>query len=840
MITAVVDGPDADNLKALELYATSNIADLSAYQVAIESNANTEFNTTKISLPSVSLTAGSYYWLSNGTVEKFETYFGFAPDASDLNLNVNGDDRYALINVNDETVVDLFGERGVDGTDTDWEYLDGWAAREASYGPSATFDISEWTFSGKNALDNTITNPSVPVRGEAPAGPTIPEIGVCGDESTLISEVQGETATPPELGNYHVVEAVIHQLASGYSGVFIQEEDFDSDSNAATSEGIFVYLGGSYNTTVTDNNLAAGSQIRIVGQVSEYGNITQLSDIQELAVCADSVALPTPAQLTFPLTSLDQLEAVEGMAASITQTMVVSDFFGNGYGWLKYGQFVASSNLHYQPTAVTEPSEASYNAAVEARILDSILIDDGSSWRNPESIPFPNATGFSNSNYFRVGYDLSNLNGAIHGYSSSSTSLPYALIPSVEPIFDSAGNDRTLEPTVDRSGNLVIASMNVLNLFNGVEDPEVNGGETFFPADDTEADKYGYRGAYSEDDYLIQRGKIVEALKAMDADLIGLMEIENDGFGELSSIQALLTALNAEMPTDQQYVFVNPETDSGKIGTDAIAVGLLYRPSVLTAKGDAVILDSSNSPTDEDGNALFLDSKNRPSLIQSFTHKNTDRVFTASINHLKSKGSSCDALNDPNLDDGAGNCNKTRERAVQGLMAFLSNDPTNSGSNRLVVMGDMNAYSKETPIQMFESKGMVNLKATNKATEAHPFSYSYGGFLGSLDYILGSNAMTSDLLSIDAWHINSLEANAFDYDTDLDPYDDNDTYASVDPYYSSDHDPIIASFLLTKTTSVPDTGGDDGDDDKKGGSLGWPMLLLLPLLAIYRKTRVTA
>jgi predicted extracellular nuclease len=842
MITAVVDGPNASHTRGVELYATTDIPDLAAYKIAIEANSNSGSYSADVQLATGSLTAGSYYWVSNGDSAEFETYFGFAPNQSGSNLNGNGDDRYVLLDSNTENILDIYGQQGVDGSYKDWEYTDGWAVRAYKTAPSPVFYSAEWHYSGKDALDNTTEEPGIPVFG---ANIPAPVIGMCGDPATKISTIQGNSATSTEHGNYHVVEAVVHQMVDGYKGFFVQEEASDVDVDVATSEGIFVSLGSVYDSFVTDNSLQVGSQVRLVAEVVESDGITKLQYLADIENCG-TVAVPAVVQVSFPVESLDVLESLEGMSISIPQNMVVSDFYGNGYGFQSEGQFVASSELHYQPTALMAPSVESYDAAVEARILDSIIVDDGLILPEPALIPLPTSAGFSNTNYFRIGYGLTNLVGALHGYDNNyNTKLPYTLVPSSTPMFNPLDQDRTLEPTVDRTGNLVVASMNVLNLFNGTEDPSVNGGETFYPTS-SQANSYNYRGANSEADYLIQRGKIVSALKAMDADLIGLMEIENDGFGEGSSIKALVDALNAEMAADMQYQFVNPNTTSGIIGTDAIAVGLLYRPTVLTLEGSAVILDSSNSPTDDAGEVLFLDDKNRPSLIQSFMHTETGEVLTASINHLKSKGSSCSSLGDDNLNDGAGNCNLTRTRAVQGLVEFLATNPTNVTSDEVLIMGDMNAYAKETPITTFESNGLVNLKGALD----HAFSYSYSGFLGSLDYIMGSSSMHDSMLSIDAWHINSVEADVFDYDTDLDKYRDNDTYASIDPYYSSDHDPIIASFLIeaaadseepdNSDTDTPDTDTDSSNKKKKFlGSMPVWLMVFIPVLALLRRKKAS-
>ncbi len=833
MITGVIDGPLNASPRAIEFYATDSIADLSAYSIDIAVNGSTS-STTKYTFPNQALAAGQYFWVTNNT-DNFNTYFGFAADDIGSNLTNNGDDVYLL--KKGATTIDAYGELGVDGSYQAWDFEDGWAYRKHTTAPNGgDFDSTQWDYSGKNFLDGKSANTAMPTKGEKPGL----DIGMCGEPATLISAIQGNAATSPLNGNWVIVEAIVTFDSQGdgsteqYKGFFLQEENADADTDATTSEGLFVEN--------TSNAVVTSDKVRLGGLAVESNGITQLKFINDLTICGSGEALPTAASLTFPLTSLDQLEAVEGMSVTIDTPMIVSDFYGTGYGFINYGQFVASSKLHYQPTTLAAPSVESYNNAITAFKLDSILIDDGVAASNPDVIPFPTAAGYSNTNYFRVGFELSNLAGVVHGYDNGSTKLPYSLIPSTSPTFvPTAKYDRTLEPYIDGSENLVIASMNVLNLFNGIEN-EAN--ETFFPTLTEEKNKtFGdYRGANSAEDYTIQLSKIVAAISAMDADIVGLMEIENDGFGEKSSIKALTDALNAEVAVENEYAFVNA---GEKIGDDAIAVGLLYRKNVLSPVGTTVILDSSNSPRDENNEPLFLDTKNRPSLIQTLKHHESDQTITIAVNHLKSKGSNCDALSDPDLGNGAGNCNITRSRAAQALATFLSDNPTGVETNNIIMVGDFNSYAKEDPIIALEEAGFTNLKDTDKSTEEIPFSYSYSGFLGSLDYIIGSAAMTESLLSIDAWHINSVESDVLDYDTTLDPYEKNDTYASADdPYYSSDHDPIVAAFYLEELDNDQggdDQGSDNNDDNssddkpKKSGSFGLIMLLLGLLTVIARK-----
>ncbi len=114
--------------------------------------------------------------------------------------------------------------------------------------------------------------------------------------------------------------------------------------------------------------------------------------------------------------------------------------------------------------------------------------------------------------------------------------------------------------------------------------------------------------------------------------------------------------------------------DTGTIGGDAIKVGLVYRPAVVTPVGAYQTLDSTDDPR-------FLDTKNRPSLAQTFQVNANGGRFTVVVNHLKSKGSDCNDVGDPDLGDGQGNCNLTRAMAAQALVDWLATDPTGSGDN---------------------------------------------------------------------------------------------------------------------------------------------------------------
>jgi len=627
----------------------------------------------------------------------------------------------------------------------------------------------------------------LPTPGEANAcGGSEPEptLGACGDVATPISAIQGlitdiANDASPMNGQQVIVEAIVTTdlqggtLANGeysyqYSGFWLQQADNETDTDPMTSEGVFVY---NYS-----ENVSVGDRVRLQATVGEYNNVTQLSNISDIAVCSSGNALPAAIELTLPVADLAEFEAVEGMLVESDQSLLISDLFGTGYGFGNYGQFAVSSRLHFQGTEIALPGSAEALAAKPNRVLDTLLIDDGVSASYPEFIPFPDDSGFSADNPVRIGYSVPAFAGVMNAFRDNYTVIPAAI--TIDPT-----HPRTLAPQVSEQANLVVVGMNVLNFFNG---DGMGGG---FPTS---------RGAPSADALDMQTAKIVAALDAMNADVIGLMELENDGWDAESAIVELTEALNAVQAPGDEYSVINP--GGSRIGTDEIAVGLIYRADRVTPVGAARVLDSSNSPLDENNIPLFDDTKNRPALIQTF---NVDgQEITFAVNHLKSKGSAC---NEPNEGlDGQGSCNINRTRAAQALVEFLADD------EQVMILGDLNAYSQEDPMQAFYSAGFTNLKYTDAATEERPYSYTFSGLLGSLDHALATDDLLAQVVSVDAWHINSVEDSVVDYLTEANgqPYRSVDSYAAPDAYRSSDHDPIVVGLMIEEPNVAPEQVAD--------------------------------
>ena len=342
----------------------------------------------------------------------------------------------------------------------------------------------------------------------------------------------------------------------------------------------------------------------------------------------------------------------------------------------------------------------------------------------------------------------------------------------VGPVPFEAANPRTAAPE-DVGGNLRVASFNVLNLFNG-NGTHQEGAAGGFPT---------ARGANSLFEFDRQLAKEVSALRAMNADVVGLMEIENDA-GPSSALADLVTALNAAMGAGT-YAYV----DTGVIGTDEIKTALIYKPAKVRPVGAFKLLTSAVDPR-------FIDTRSRPVLAQTFELNNLERV-TVVVNHLKSKGSACDDIGDPDTGDGQGNCNLTRTNAARAEVDWLAGDPTGGGSPDVLVIGDMNSYTFEDPIRVFTDAGYENLARRFGGLGA--YSYVFDGQSGYLDHALASPSLAEKATGATDWHINADEPIVLDYNVEFKTPAQVDYFYAPGPYRSSDHDPVVVGLGLHPT-----------------------------------------
>jgi uncharacterized protein len=604
------------------------------------------------------------------------------------------------------------------------------------------------------------------------------EFGACGDGTeTPIHAIQGSGLASPLVGQPRVIEGIVvgdFQGSGAFGGFYVQEEDADADGDSQTSEGLFV---------LSSSAVAVGDAVRVRGTVTEFNGLTELAPVTNLSICSSGNALPTMTALSMPVSAVTDFEASEGMLVTFPQPLVVSEYFNyDRFGEMVLGLPLDGETRPFTPTAIEEPGAPAL-ARAQANNQRRITLDDGLNTGNPSVLRHPNGDPFALDNRFRGGDTVQNVTGVMDFRFGLYRIQPTA------PADYTAVNTRPESPD-PVGGDVQVASMNTLNFFLTLDYPSGN------PLDNTcgSGQDVECRGADADqpDELTRQRDKLLAALVGLEADVIGLNEIENtpgvDPLGDPTS--GVVPGLNS-MLGPGTYAAI----DTGTIGVDAIRVGLIYKPSVVEPVGDFEVLDSSDDPR-------FRDTLNRPALAQTFDVIATGARFTVVVNHLKSKGSDCNAIGDPDVGDGQGNCNQTRTLAAQALVDWLATDPTGSGDPDFLITGDLNSYAREDPIDAVKagpddtsttSDDYTNLVETYGGTYA--YSYVFDGQAGYLDHALSSANLTSQVTGATEWHINADEPDVLDYDTTFKPPSIDALY-EPNAYRSSDHDAVLVGLSL--------------------------------------------
>jgi predicted extracellular nuclease len=602
---------------------------------------------------------------------------------------------------------------------------------------------------------------------------------------TKISQIQGSGSTfNSTYGGTQTIEGIVTRVFLGstkLNGFYVQEEAGDSDGNAATSEAIFVFDSAGL---FTGNQ---GDKVRVTGNVGEYtssssniagtgsSSLTQLSALTSV-VNLGAASLPALTSVTLPIADGSQLERYEGMLVEISagsNPLVVTETFKLG----RYGQVGLSAGERLgQYTQFNAPSVSGYANYLTDLQDGYIILDDGSTSQNPD--PMIHARGgqpLSASNPLRGGDTITSITGVLderfEGYRVQSGTAANFI----------ASNPRSsTAPPVQ--GTLKIASFNLLNYFNG-NGSGAAGSAGGFPT---------ARGANSLAEFERQRAKTIAAVLGLSADIIAYNELENDGYGSSSSAQQLVAGLNAALGVNA-YSFITPSAGllqpDGRFGGDEISVGFLYRSDrVRQAPGSSVAALQSGS-FDQGSNRI-----QRPALAVSFERLEggvaTGEQLTTVVTHLKSKGSSAGGSGDADAGDGQGLSNGSRTRAAAELADWLASSPTGLNDPDVLILGDLNSYLKEDPITTLAARGYQSLYGPDS------YSYQFNGQWGSLDHMLASASLAAQLGSARKWAINSDEAVVLDYNTEFKSASQINSFYNADPFRSSDHDPLLAGFLL--------------------------------------------
>jgi predicted extracellular nuclease len=584
-----------------------------------------------------------------------------------------------------------------------------------------------------------------------------------------------------------ITQGVVTKLNS--NGFFLQ--DLTGDANPATSDGIFVYTGGT-------PTVAVGQLLQLTATVAEFNTgaatntdtaahtVTELTGPTGITVNGTGYTI-APTVVQMPLATQDAMEQVEGMLVTLQGPFTVQQNYFLG----RYGELTLGTGGRLQtPTNLYRPGTQA-QALNTDNIRRSIVLDDGSTVQNPNPTPYIAA-----DNTVRAGDTVAQITGVIdYGLTTSSDADPgaYKIHPTTPVTFTRANPRTTAAGFV--GGNVRVGSANIENFFTTLDD-----GTNLCPPSNTADD---CRGANSALEFTRQRTKIVEELVGLNADVVALMELQNNGS---VAIQNLVDALNARLG-GTFYARV-PDAATGP-GTDAIKVGMIYKPSRLTLVGASV----------SDPAAI----NNRAPLAQTFQLPNGEK-FNLIGNHLKSKdcGDSTPGAGDADQGDLQGCFNGTRVRQADELRAFAARVQSTSGVTDTLLVGDFNSYAQEDPIADLTSNGFIDQIAR---FNSFGYSYVFNGASGRLDQAIANNTLSAKVTGALEWHINADEPLVIDYNLEFKqpacPTCDPDYYTPT-PYRASDHDPIVIGLNLVHAingTAGRDTlVGTPGDDVITGGA----------------------
>jgi predicted extracellular nuclease len=637
--------------------------------------------------------------------------------------------------------------------------------------------------------------------------------------SAALTPIERVTVRQPDgasvLGGRRIVTAGAVTRVVG-DGFFVQDP-FPAPSHAgATSSGVFVYLGRDAAPAVQP-----GDVLRLAATVSAWrGARDAPADADhrasvELVGPADVRILghgctPSATPIDWPPASDADAARHEGMVVAIAVPLTIQD---NHLVARDGALTLAAGSRQRAPTDAVAPGLAAHQLA-NAQARARLLLDDGDAHAWPAPVPWLAADGRG-----RDGDIVDGLAGVLDlgpAVASAGGARAWRLRPTV-PVHLVAANPRPARPPAV-GGDARVASVNVQNFFLSPADGRPACAPRGVAAD--------CRGARDAAEFERQRAKLAVMLSALDADVIALMELQNDRDAAALSIAQ---ALNA-----RAGAFVWAPVLGAPGGRDAIRVGMVYRTDRVRPLGAAKI----------DADVAHA----RPPVAQVFQWPGGARIAVIA-SHFKSKrcegaaaagrpaaaraseppveadprdravaAAAADdtaeatadgaapwppaSLLDADLHDGQACWNARRVTEANALHRFATTFAREHGGVDVLLVGDFNAYAREDPLEALRRAGWVDLLDRTASASPAPFPYSFvhDGLAGRLDHAFASPDLAPRVTGAAEWHVDADEPDAIDYRlahrapacARCAP----DAFDARTPYRASDHDPLVVGLRL--------------------------------------------
>ncbi|WP_434811343.1 ExeM/NucH family extracellular endonuclease [Microbacterium sp. bgisy189] len=762
----------------VELANVSDTAvDLSGYSVQYASPTGSSWQLTP--LTGITIPAGGNVLVGQA--------FGANLDATDIAADVDGSiamggqqGKVALVSdqnalsgssglVDLPQVVDFVGWGGA-------THFAGAAAAPATSNSTSIARDASWTNTADNGADFTTGTPTPTGLGDPGTNPE-PE----PDPETLsIAEIQGTDAASGHQGATVITTGVVtaHYPTGGFNGYVIQTPGTGGAIDLAAhtaSDAVFVYAPGAV------DEVALGDTVEVTGVVSEWNGLTELTVEPGDATVVAAGEPVSPAAVAWPETEVERERLESMLIAPAGEYTVTNTYSTNQYG--EVGLAAGTTPLR-QPTDVARPGTAEADAVAADNAARGVVLDDGTtlnflSTANRELTPAYVSLGEP----IVVGGGVSFVDPVIVDWRNNT----WKLNPTAPLTADGTGADgvafsspRTAAPE-SVGGDLSIASFNVLNYFTtlGDENASCVAYTDRFGDGVTVREGCDQRGAWDAEDLDRQQDKLVAAINALDADVVGLMEIENSAaLGEPvdEATATLVDALNAAAGADT-WAFVPSSADlPAATEQDVITNAIIYRTAAVDTVGASRALGDQSGDGEAFGNA-------REPIAQVFEPAAGGAPFLFAVNHFKSKGSAGPWPGDVDTGDGQGASNESRVRQATALRDWVGE--IQGDVEAVALVGDFNSYGQEDPLQVLYEAGYTDAE---HAFDLDTSSYSFSGLSGSLDHVLLNTAALGRATDADIWNINSGESVALEYSR----YASHGTlFYADDVYRSSDHDPVI-------------------------------------------------
>jgi uncharacterized protein len=634
-----------------------------------------------------------------------------------------------------------------------------------------------------------------------------------------IHAIQGAAHTSP-LTNQTVttVPSIVTALRTAGStrGFYIQ--DLNPDASDSTSEGVFVFTGGSSNPALL---VSVGDVVRISGRVSEFRpasdslTITELVGPLTVSKLSSGNPLPTPVTIgiggrippatvieddasgdvetsgTFDPGSdgIDFYESLEGMRVQVNDAIVVgptSDFGSNREVPVVVDGGANASLLTTRGGIVVRPTD--FNP-------ERIILND---WiAGGPTLPSVN-----------VGASYPGATVGVMDYSFGNYKLQVSSLPSLQP-----GSLQPETTTAAGTDQLAVATFNVENL--APTDPPAK--------------------------FARLAGLIVNNLKAPD--VIAIEEIQdNNGTTNDATVDAsttwglLIAAIRSAGGATYQYRQIDPgdDQDGGAPGGN-IRQGFLFRtdrglsfvdrPGAGPTTANAVVGSGSAAhllyspgriaPT----NTAFNTS--RKPLAAEFMFRG-HRLFLVA-NHFNSKGG-----DDPLFGrfQPPVRISETQRHQQAQLTHDFINDIVSADANaEIVVMGDLNDFEFSDTVSILKGTPGILEDLIDTLPPAERYSYVFEGNSQTLDHILFSTPLfNAHLFDYDVVHVNSEFA---DQASDHDPQVARITIFAFSGFFQPvDNLPLLN--LVTAGRGVPVKFGLDGNQGLNIFAAGYPRSEQIP------------